>query len=272
MSNSALIIWILSSDSKQMDHGKDSGSHTCGRKNVKKQVGKEYINSKGSQSLKGKWSKLPAMTAGINAVKKSGKRTEKLFLKTFGPFRTAVKMFSPVNLPKDKSSYCCIWNEAEGGRCGNTIASALLKVLDQFTQENPTINNIILWSDSCVAQKRNSLMSYALLSFTRAHPHIKILTQKYSEAGHSLVQEVDSVHSAIERHLARCEVFSPVTLIRQLLSFRCNPKLKILQMKHTDFRCFDDARSMNFQRVPYTCQTARLSVRQNELCFTPAVP
>ncbi|GFO04062.1 DNA repair protein rhp54 [Plakobranchus ocellatus] len=137
-----------------------------------------------------------------------------------------------VHYSLDKSSYCCIWNEAEGGRCGNTIASALLKVLDQFTQENPTINNIILWSDSCVAQNRNSLMSYALLSFMRAHPHIKILTQKYSEAGHSLVQEVDSVHSAIECHLARCEVFSPVTLIRQLLSVRRNPKLMILQMKH----------------------------------------
>ena len=129
-----------------------------------------------------------------------------------------------VHSSLDKSMYCCIWNEAEGGRCGNSIASALIKVLVQFVKEHPGISEIILWSDSCVAQNRNSLMSFALISFMKCYPHIKVLTQKYSEAGHSLVQEVDSAHSTIERHLARCEVFSPLSLTRQsdlTLNLKC---------------------------------------------------
>ena len=111
-----------------------------------------------------------------------------------------------VHSSLDKSVYCCVWNEAEGGRCGNSIASALIKVLVQFVKEHPGISEIILWSDSCVTQNKNSLMSFALISFMKCRPHIKLLTQKYSEASHSLVQEVNSAHSATGRHLARCEV------------------------------------------------------------------
>ncbi|GFN73733.1 DNA repair protein rhp54 [Plakobranchus ocellatus] len=67
-----------------------------------------------------------------------------------------------VHCSVDKNVFCAVWNEAENGRGGNAIASALLKVLDQFVQMHTTNSEIILWSDSCVPQNRNSLMAYAL--------------------------------------------------------------------------------------------------------------
>ncbi|GFO18147.1 tigger transposable element-derived protein 6 [Plakobranchus ocellatus] len=89
-------------------------------------------------------------------------------------------------------------------------------------------------TSSFYAKNRNSLMAYALLSFIKKYPHIRKITQKYSETGHSMIQEVDSAHSSIERHLRNVEVYSPISLIRQLFEVRRTPKLKILQMRHVD--------------------------------------
>ncbi|RUS71879.1 hypothetical protein EGW08_020353 [Elysia chlorotica] len=152
----------------------------------------------------------------------------------------------------DKIVYCCMWNETESGRGGNTIASALLKGLESFIESHPEVTKITLWSDSCVPQNRNSIMSYALLSFMKKHQHIQEITQKYSESGHSLIQEVDSAHSAIERHLRKCEVYSPVGLIRQLIAVRREPKMKILQLKVSDFLEFEGPKQMAFNKIPYT--------------------
>ena len=115
-----------------------------------------------------------------------------------------------VHCSIDKTVFCAVWNEVEGGRGGNAIASALLKVLDQFVQMHPTVPEIILWSDSCVPQNRNSLMAYALLSFIKKHPHVTKITQKYSEAGHSMIQEVDSAHSSIEATLEMWRCTAPL--------------------------------------------------------------
>ena len=152
----------------------------------------------------------------------------------------------------DKAVYCCIWNETDSGRGGNTIASALLKGLEQFVETHPDVTEITLWSDSCVPQNRNSMMSYALKSFMKKHTHIVEIVQKYSESGHSLIQEVDNAHSAIERHLQRCEVYSPLSLIRQLAAVRRDPKFNILQLRHSDFLNFEEVKQMRFDKVPYT--------------------
>ncbi|GFR65338.1 hypothetical protein ElyMa_000201300 [Elysia marginata] len=67
-----------------------------------------------------------------------------------------------------------------------------------------------------------------------------------------MIQEVDSAHSSIERHLRNVEVYSPISLIRQLLAVRRSPKFRIIQMRLSDFLSFDEARVMNFSKVPFT--------------------
>ncbi|GFO05231.1 hypothetical protein PoB_003173600 [Plakobranchus ocellatus] len=107
----------------------------------------------------------------------------------------------------DKSPYCCIWNEAEGGRCGNTIRSALLEVWTSSPKIIPPSIKLFC-GQTLVLPKKGMSNALCPFKYHETHPHINVMTQKYSEAGHYLVQEVDSMHSNIERHLARCEVFS----------------------------------------------------------------
>ncbi|XP_067936947.1 uncharacterized protein [Watersipora subatra] len=68
-----------------------------------------------------------------------------------------------------RKAYCSILSETLLGLSGNDIASALIAILEKAMSDHPSIQNIILWSDSCVQQNRNSVMSYALQHFVQNH-------------------------------------------------------------------------------------------------------
>lgn len=70
-----------------------------------------------------------------------------------------------VHCSKDKQGYCVVWNEALCGRAGNDIASNVLKALFAISSAHPDVENYTSWSDSCVPQNRNSVISYALAYF-----------------------------------------------------------------------------------------------------------
>lgn len=61
--------------------------------------------------------------------------------------------------------YCAICDETQSGRGGNDLASALRVLLDKVVEDHTDANNLIVWSDSCVPQNRNSLISYMLQPF-----------------------------------------------------------------------------------------------------------
>ncbi|GFO07239.1 neuropeptide receptor [Plakobranchus ocellatus] len=46
---------------------------------------------------------------------------------------------------------------------------------------HPDIRNMVLWSESCVPQNRNRLMSIALSDFLNKHPEVETTTQKFAE-------------------------------------------------------------------------------------------
>jgi len=54
----------------------------------------------------------------------------------------------------------------------------------------------------------NSVMSFALLPFLSGHPNIQEIVQKFGTPGHSPVQEVDNIHSQIERRMRKTEIQS----------------------------------------------------------------
>ena len=110
-----------------------------------------------------------------------------------------------AHLSLDKSVYCCVWSEGQSGRSGNDMASSILKILECVVENHPEIKNLILWSDSCVPQNRNSIMSTAIISFLFKHPEVESITQQISESGHACIQEVDAVHSSIDHTLKKRE-------------------------------------------------------------------
>lgn len=65
----------------------------------------------------------------------------------------------------NKTVYNVMWNEFICGREGTHLASALIKALKEIVLDNPQLEELILWSDSCVPQNRNSYVSGASTLF-----------------------------------------------------------------------------------------------------------
>ncbi|GFO02652.1 hypothetical protein PoB_002915700 [Plakobranchus ocellatus] len=117
-------------------------------------------------------------------------------------------------------------------------------------------DKIIMLKEIC--QNRNSVMTLALMLFLKEHKSIQRMTQKFCEAGHSCIQEVDSIHSVVERHLRHQEIFSPLGLVKKLTSIR-NPKV-IQMVFFLDYQSKAKG-EFNFSLVPFT-QVRQLQVDQ----------
>lgn len=158
-----------------------------------------------------------------------------------------------AHLSTTKQVYCAIWTEATMGRKGNDIASALHKIIQRVLNDNPDIKELTLWSDSCVPQNRNSVMSFSIGRIMKQNPNLQKITMKYSTPGHSAVQEIDAVHSCIERVLNRTEYYSPVSLMRLLVKVNRKKPYKIMQMISSDFLNYQEqSRNLNYQLVPFS--------------------
>ena len=62
-----------------------------------------------------------------------------------------------------------------------------------------SIESVIIWSDGCTYQNRNSTLSSAILHTLHGgqKPNLKEVHQKYLTRGHTQM-EVDSIHAATE--------------------------------------------------------------------------
>lgn len=158
-----------------------------------------------------------------------------------------------AHMSLNKTAYNAVWSEHQAGRGANEISSALLKILEKVVQDFPLLENITLWSDSCVPQNRNSIMVTALKYFLQNnHYALKTIEQKFCEPGHSSIQEVDSVHSQIEKALSVSEIYSPVSLLRVLTKVR-KKSMKIIELQPGDFLNFQaTSQSFKFSEVPFT--------------------
>ena len=123
-------------------------------------------------------------------------------------YKRKLIIYNLTAITSEKQGYCTIWTEAMSGRARNNRASAFICILNKTASDEPHINNIICWSDSCVPQNRNSHISQAILEFLSPHDKIKSITMKYSLVGHSCVQEVDNMHKQIEDAMQVSEFYS----------------------------------------------------------------
>lgn len=154
----------------------------------------------------------------------------------------------------NKTIYCSIWNEGMTGRGGIELSNALIKILSQILQDIKGITKIILWSDSCVPQNKNSIMSFALQNFLNTENNLKTIEQKFSEPGHSTLQEIDSAHSVIEKHIRFLDIHSPLSLVRALLKIPDGKlKYRILQMNSANYRNYTPKLAkLRYNLIPYT--------------------
>ena len=152
---------------------------------------------------------------------------------------------------KIKESFCCIWTEKVSGRTGNDIASALIAILNKIQMTHPEITKYILWSDSCVPQNKNCCMSLAILKFMEKHAHVVSIEQKYCEAGHSSIQEVDNLHSQIEKKLGLSEIYSPLSLVRLLMHVNDLNPFNVIQLRQEHIADYKTAaKSLSLAEIP----------------------
>lgn len=88
-----------------------------------------------------------------------------------------------------------MWHEAEGNRGGNEIASCLFQHLLTVPTE---ITHIILYSDCCAGQNKNSFITAMFQTLIQHLPHLEVIDHKFLVPGHTHM-ECDTVHAAIER-------------------------------------------------------------------------
>lgn len=70
-----------------------------------------------------------------------------------------------AHFDKTKVVYNAVWHELICGMRGVHLANAVITVCKRIVEGNPRLEKLILWSDSCVPQNRNSIMSFALQCF-----------------------------------------------------------------------------------------------------------
>ena len=151
-------------------------------------------------------------------------------------------------MTSSEKGYCAIWTECMSGRAGNNIASVYIQILNKVAADHPNVTELICWSDSCVPQNRNFYIFQAILEYLSMQSKIKVVTIKYSLAGHSFVQKIN-----IEVATRVTKFYSPLFFPRIVLKVNRNRPYRIIQMKSEDFKDIQNSSKMlQFFNVPYT--------------------
>lgn len=90
---------------------------------------------------------------------------------------------------------CYMWHEAISKRGGNEIASC---VFDHLLTLNTNAKHVVLYSDSCPGQNKNSFIATMFAIFMQFKNNVDIIDHKFLVPGHTHM-ECDSDHALIEK-------------------------------------------------------------------------
>lgn len=141
-----------------------------------------------------------------------------------------VHNFTIFNL-SNLDGYCYMWDESEGGLNADEFATIIYNFVITEIDRNG-YNHVIVYSDGCTYQNRNSIVTNALL--LAAQETGFTFTQKYLEKGHTQM-ECDSMHASIERKLKHREIYSPSGYEEACRAARLNPRPYKVQYLYHDF-------------------------------------
>lgn len=116
----------------------------------------------------------------------------------------------------------CYWfDESQCDLVASKFTSCLLDTIEKTLNTlHTSLKPVIIYTDDCKAQNRNSVLSNALL-----HLSIKYkidITQNYLEKGHTQI-ESDSVHSVIEGKMKKTDYYLTSQLCNLATETRKHP-------------------------------------------------
>lgn len=138
---------------------------------------------------------------------------------------------------QSKDGTCFLWNEIEGKLTADEFSTIIVCYLETVIHSlKESEKEIVLFSDGCNYQNRNSTLSNALLNFSVVNSIVVI--QKYLERGHTQM-EVDAMHSTIERKLKGININIPADYVNICKSARRLPKpYEVNYLSHNFFKNF----------------------------------
>jgi len=146
--------------------------------------------------------------------------------------------FYSLKPPNDAACYC--WTELDGKRGSSEVGTCILKWLSKLPE---TVNEAVLYSDTCSGQNRNRYIA-AVLLFAVQTTNVKVIHQKFLERGHAYLcilerghtyTEVDSMHSSIEFVKKNVSVYSPHEWENIFRSARMKRPHEVIPLHYSDF-------------------------------------
>ena len=67
------------------------------------------------------------------------------------------------------------------------------------------------------------------------HQEIELCIQQFCECGHSFVQEVDNLHSKMEKYFKHLDIYGPVSLVRYMPNVNIDRPFIVIQMRNNHF-------------------------------------
>ena len=149
--------------------------------------------------------------------------------------KLSVHNFTLYNL-KTKDGYCFLWNESEGGITANEFTTLICNFVKDFNVEEG--EEVVLYSDGCTYQNRNSILSNGLVNLAM-QLNITIY-QKYLEKGHTQM-ECDSMHSNIEKQLkGGIDITLPSTYVTACKKARRMQPYDVKELEYSYFQNYKD--------------------------------
>ena len=130
-----------------------------------------------------------------------------------------------------KEGTCYTWHEGECSRGANDFTTCIVLMLKK--QDEAGAKHVVLYSDTCGAQNRNSVLGAAIIHFLSQAQSVSKVEQKFFESGHSQ-QECDSMHSAIERTFQNLEIGTPSDYHQCIQRARRLNPYEVIEITHHD--------------------------------------
>lgn len=80
----------------------------------------------------------------------------------------------------------------------------------------------------------------------RDRPQIGTITPKLCDSGHSCIQEVDNLHSQMEKKFKNTYIFEPFSLFRVMLKVNRDNPFNVLQMKRCQLKNYNNVVAKTF--------------------------
>ena len=131
------------------------------------------------------------------------------------------------------SAHCYLWDEMNGNRGSNEIASCLFDFCNRAAEAG--VQFIDFFSDNCGGQNRNRLVA-AMLHHVVQATQLEEITVNYLVKGHT-ENQADTIHSMVEAKKASAKLFLPSEWATVIRSADADNKfaIEVYEMSYGDF-------------------------------------